>query len=323
MVTENWTESIQGGRSGLSESVSQGKWQHSSIAESNGMKCKVVFRLVLTQVCSSVATHLRVFCRWRKMWPLLPGRTDRLWQSLLLKGRHTKTDAHTHTRRHALTFHNHKLLSRAPPHVCLSSYIFYDLLHSVNWHVLCVVIRNDKQTCKRVFFVFFVCILSGKSQSWAGRAWCECTTVSLSSPGSDTPLLQLKTAFIFHSAVPRQQRGGFPLKCQLRATGSSRSSLWPYYFHLLNTIRFPTQGGKEKKETKDHVVFVMLTLKQKLIFPHIFPPHCGVCYSVTTGWGHNLYYNNITLAFFVVASHPVQHFLMRQLFLKTYKWKYK
>lgn len=284
------------------------------------MKCKAVFRHVLRHVCSSLGTHFRVFCRWGKVRPLLPGRTDRLWQSLLLKGRHTKTDmrtrTHTHTHRHALTFHNHTLLRKAPPRVCLSPLYILWSASLANWHVLSVVIWNDKQTCKRVigFFFLFVSFFFKWKKSVMGGAclmWvyqCESLLVMWESD-SDTPVVQLAASF-FHSAAPRRQRGGFPLECQLRATGSSRSSLWPYYFHLLNTIRLPMQGGKEEKETKDHVVFVLLTLKQKFVFPHM--PHCGVCYGVTTGRGHNLYWNNIKSSMLLLL-----HLILCSIFKKA------
>lgn len=295
MVTENWTEAAQVGRSGLSASVSQGKWLPSSIVENNEMQSKAVFRHVLRQVCSSVGTHLRVFSRWRKIRPLLPGRTDRLWQSLLLKGKHTKTNAHshthtrTHTRRHALTFHNHTLLRRAPPHVCLSHNIAYNLLALLNWHVLCVVIWSDRQTRKCVVdFFLFVCLAwSGKSLSWAGRAWRECASVSLSlscrsltptlllcnskQPPFSTGLFQSGREEVFPSCVSWERWA---------AAGPRFGHITFTYWTLLDSPR----RGEEEKEKKDHV---MLTLKQKFIFPH--RPHCGVCYGVTTGRGHNLY----------------------------------
>lgn len=103
------------------------------------------------------------------------------------------------------------------------------------------------------FFSFFA--FSEKSQLWARRAWCECTSVSLSSsrqsltttlllckskqPSFSTKLLQGSREEVFPWSV-----------CWEQLAKAGRSLLWPYYFHLLNTIRFPTQGGKRKRRRR-------------------------------------------------------------------------
>lgn len=43
---------------------------------------------------------------------------------------------------------------------------------------------------------------------------------------------------------------------QFKLSSASLPSLWPYYFHLLNTIRFSLQGEEMKKETEDHVALI-------------------------------------------------------------------
>lgn len=65
---------------------------------------------------------------------------------------------------------------------------------------------------------------------------------------------------------------------QFKLSSASLPSLWPYYFHLLNTIRFSLQGEEMKKETEDHVALIT---KKKFIFPH--SAGRGMSYSSTAG----------------------------------------
>lgn len=148
---------------------------------------------------------------------------------------------------------------------------------------------------------------------------CESPFV-MSESDSNIPLMQLKTASIFHSTDPRQRRRFSPSSVsweRLAAAGPHFGHITFTYWTLLDS---PRRGERGKGDEGSCGVCDAHTQTKKFIYPHM--PHCGVCYGVTTGRGHNLDHNNTTLAFICCCISSCAAFLNKTIILKDIQEKW-